>query len=170
VRDVRQPAARRTDTSDAQRAPTRAAPITTVAVTLAGLLAWQSIALLVDVDAAATKFRLADTFTPTTARGIVVGIAVVGLVAAVLLVGSRTRTVGATAAAVALVLLGGYLVVVWVRGDPVQCLCSPGTAPRGSLAHLSSIALLLGAGAVAAAVAAAGRRRVEPSAQPPHDA
>ena len=138
--------------------PDRVSPTVTVAVTLAALLAWQCVALVLDVDAAATKFRVADSVAPTTARWIVVVAALVGLVASGLLLVPRTRAAGGALAATGLLLLAGYLAVVWIRGDPVQCLCGPGSRPRGSLAHMSSILLLAASGVLAGGVARASRR------------
>ena len=137
-------------------------PVTTVAVTLAGVLVWQSVALLADVDAGVSKFRL-DVWLPSgPARTAVAVLAILGVLAAVLLVFERTRVLGASAAASALLLLTAYLVVVWAFGHPVQCLCSTQSPARDSFAHVEAIVIVAASALVCGLVGVASRRRSPP--------
>ena len=137
----------------------RSTPLATVALTLAGVLVWQSIALVADRDAAVSKFRL-DVWLPLgAARTTVVVIAVLGVLAAGLLVAERTRVLGAAAATSGLLLLATYLVVAWGFGHPVQCLCSTRSPVRDSFAHVEAIVVVLAAALLCGFVGVASRRR-----------
>ena len=130
----------------------------TVAVTLAGLLAWQSIVLLADRNDAATKFRLDAWLARNPATMVVVVLAVAGLAMAGAILWPRTRQTGAVAAAVGLGVRSVYLAVMWFVGDPVECLCGTAGRRRGWFSHAEAIVVIVAAAGVAGFVAFATAR------------
>jgi hypothetical protein len=104
--------------------------LTTVAVVVALALGWRSITMLLDWRVTAAQLRL-DTFLgPSGARLAATVVSAFGVVVAALLLHPRTRVPGGWIAAGGMLLLAGYLIVVWMVGDPVGCLCSV-SARRG---------------------------------------
>jgi Methylamine utilisation protein MauE len=139
----------------------RTAAVATLAITLAGVVIWQSIGMVADRDAAASKFRLAAWLSPSGARFVVVAVAALGVGAGLAMAARRTRPAGAAAATAGLLAVTGYLVVVWAVGEPVQCLCTSSGRGRGWVPHLTTIVVAGAGAAVAGFVAWASRRREE---------
>ena len=101
-----------------------AVPVVTAAIGMSVVLMWRASHVLADRRTAVNQLRLDTWLDPSAARLAVTVLGGVGIVAAVLLLGRRTRALGARTAAGGLLVLAVYLVAVWVTGRPVGCLCT----------------------------------------------
>ncbi len=129
----------------------------TVAIALAGMLTWQAVEMLLDLRGTASRFQFDGWLDQSPSRLVVFAIAVGALVAAGLLLHPRTRRIGALIATVGLAGFGVYLGWMWIRGDPVQCLCQVDRGHGSSFSRGEAIVIVAAVAAIAASVALATR-------------